>query len=524
MHGCRIFLCGHILRVSGIQIVRRIICFGGVMRKMGKIGKIWKRITSFVLATGCVCGCIFFLSGCKKSAKSYVWYEITAEYAPENRTLAGTAKVTFENGGESAISLLKFRLSPNAYRKDALYKPVSTALSASAYYSGESYGEMVISSVHGAKSWEVMGDDENILYVYLPETLYQGDWVVLDIGFLTKLASVNHRTGVTEKTVNLGNFYPVLCGVKDGGFYETPYYAEGTPFYTDSADYSLRLTLPKEYVVAATGGSVVERTLETKKVCSVSCAGAREFALTLSRSYRALETSANGKTLCYYYYADETPQATLETAAQAFAYYENVFGGYPHGVYTIAETGLCLDYAAYSGLLFLSDTLTGKNRTAAIAEGVAKQWFGDTVGSDNIENGWQSDGLAAYSATCFLDSCNEYGLRRDDLIAQALKEYRSFYDVYGSVLGRTDTRMTKHLSEFLGGYEYRCIARDKAVVMFDTFRKSVGDKNFFAGLRRYYGANRFAMVDAGALVGAFEKAGVDAHGFFDGFLSGKVIL
>ena len=84
--------------------------------------------------------------------------------------------------------------------------------------------------------------------------------------------------------------------------------------------------------------------------------------------------------------------------------------------------------------------------------------------------------------------------------------------------------MTKHLSEFLGGYEYRCIARDKAVVMLDTFRKSVGDKMFFAGLRRYYGANRFTIADVGALIGAFEKAGVDAHGFFDGFLNGKVIL
>ena len=494
------------------------------MRKVENIGRIWKRITSFVLAIGCVCMGVLTFSGCKKSAKSYTRYEITAEYAPENRTLAGTAKVTFENGGDGAVSLLKFRLSPNAYRKDALYKPVSPALSNAAYYNGESYGEMVISSVHGAKSWEVMGEDENILYVYLPETLYQGDWVVLDIGFLTKLAAVNHRTGITEKTVNLGNFYPTLCGVKNGGFYETPYYAEGEPFYTDAADYSLRLTLPKEYVVAATGGNVAERTLETKKVCSVSCAGAREFAITLSRSYRVLKKDVCGKNFVYYYYADETPQTTFDTAAQAFAYYENTFGKYPHSDYVVAETGLCLDYAAYSGLLLLSDELAGKNRTAAIAEGVAKQWWGDTVGSDNIENGWQSEGLAAYSAMCFLDSHNEYGVRRDDLIAQALQEYRSYYDVYGSVLGRTDTRMTKHLSEFLGGYEYRCIARDKAVVMLDTFRKSVGDKLFFTGLRRYYGANRFTIADVGALIGAFEKAGVDAHGFFDGFLNGKVIL
>ena len=490
---------------------------------MRKTWTVFKRAVLSLAACACTLLGLVSFTSCKKSTKSHTRYEITAEYAPENRTLAGTVKVTFENGGDGAISLLKFRLSPNAYRKDALYKPVSIANSASAYYDGESYGEMVISSVHGAKSWEVMGEDENILYVYLPETLYQGDYVVLDIGFLTKLATVNHRTGVTEKTVNLGNFYPVLCGVKNGGFYETVYYAEGTPFYTDVADYSLRLTLPKEYTVAATGG-VSERTLESKKMCSASCLNARDFALVISRSYRVLEKKVDDTILRYYYYADKNAQGSLDTVAKIFAYYSKKFGGYAHEEYFVAETGLCLDYAAYSGLLFLSDVLTDAERTAAIAEGVARQWWGQTVGSDDIENAWQSEGLAAYSSACFFEKHSEYGVRREDLTTQALKEYRSYYGVYGSVLGQTDTRMQKHLSQFLGAYEYRCISRDKSMILFDTLRKGVGDKNFFGALRRYYRSNRFSMASVGSLVGAFEKAGVDVHGFFDGFINGKVIL
>ena len=477
-----------------------------------------------MLAAVCACAGLLGFVGCKKSAKSHTRYEITAEYAPENRTLAGTVKVTFENGGDNAISLLKFRLSPNAYRKDALYRAVPSSLQGGAYYSGDSYGETVISSVYGAKNWEVQGEDENTLYVYLPKTLYRGDSVVLDIGFLTKLAAVNHRTGITAHTVNLGNFFPVLYGEKSGGFYETPYYGVGTPFYTDAADYSLRLTLPKEYAVATTGGAVEERTLETKKVCTAACANAREFALVLSRGYKLLEKNWGATRLCYYYYADQAPQATIDAAAQAFGFYEKSFGAYPYPAYLVAETGLCMDFAAYSGLLFLSDSLSDIRRTQAVAEGLARQWWGDTVGSDTIENAWQSEGLAAYSAACFFESFAEYGLRKDDLVTEALKEYRSYFDVYGSVLGRTDTRMVKPLSEYISEYEYRCLSHDKAVVLFDTLRKSIGDKKFFAALRRYYGGNCFSMASAGALIGAFEKTGVDAHGFFDGFLSGKAIL
>ena len=103
-------------------------------------------------------------------------------------------------------------------------------------------------------------------------------------------------------------------------------------------------------------------------------------------------------------------------------------------------------------------------------------------------------------------------------------EYRSYYDIYGSVLGRTDTKMVRHLKDFLSEYEYKCLAYDKPVVMLDTLRKSVGDKTFFSALKRYYKENRYKLASPHALIGAFERTGVDAAGFFDSFLQGKAIL
>ena len=216
-------------------------------------------ILSFVLALTC-------FSGCKKESFGYTRYEITAEYSPADKAIGGAVKVTYENGSDNVLSLLKFQLYPNAYREDAIYKPISSAYKSVAYYNGESYGEIVISSVNGCKNWEILGEDKNILYVYLERSLYPGDRVVLDIGFMTRLARVNHRTGITEKTVNLGNFFPILCGVKKGGFYENVYYSDGDPFYHDCAEYKIHLKLPKEYIMASTGEVVGNRTLESKKV------------------------------------------------------------------------------------------------------------------------------------------------------------------------------------------------------------------------------------------------------------------
>ena len=483
-----------------------------------------KRILGWILILVCTAVSAITLSGCKKEENVHSRYEIIAEYVPENRTLTGTAKVTFENGTDSEFSVLKFQLYPNAYRKDALYAPVSTVYRSSAYYNGDSYGEMVISSVHGSKNWEVVGEDENVLYAYLERPLYPGDKVVLDIGFMTKLASVNHRTGVTAHTVNLGNFFPILCGLKDGGFVETVYYSDGDPFYSDCADYKVTLTLPKEYVVAATGAIMEERTLESKKVHTMSATNVRDFAMVLSEKFRVTTTKVGETTLSYYYYQDQTPKKTLDLIEESFCFYEKTFGEYPYGNYAVAQTGFCYGGMEYPCLSFVSDALSEDGKARAVAHETAHQWWYGVVGSDQIENAWQDEGLAEYSTLAFFEEYEKYGFTRETLVKEAIEEYRSYYDVYGSVLGRTDTRMTRHLKDYLSDYEYKCISYDKAVVMWDTLRKSVGEKKFFDGLKKYYQNCKFKMATPYDLIGCFEKTGLDVSGFFDSFLEGKAIL
>ena len=477
-----------------------------------------KKIVAILLSFALGLAVLPSFSGCKKQTKTTSRYEINAEYVPQNGTLTGTVKVTFENVYDNEISVLKFALYPNAYREDALYKPVSKTCENGAYYQGESYGEMVISSVNGAKNWEVMGEDENILYAYLERSLFPDDKVVLDIGFMLKLASVNHRTGITSRTVNLGNFFPILCGIKNGGFYETVYYSDGDPFYSDCADFKVTLKTPKEYAVACTGETVQEKALESKREYTMYASNVRDFAIVLSDSFKKLQTRVGDTDIVYYYYDDKQAEEHLTLAKESFAYYEQTFGEYPYGQYTLAQTGFCHGGMEYPMLSMISDCLNEREYVRVIAHETAHQWWYGVVGSDQIENAWQDEGLAEYSALTFFETHEKYEVKREDAVNDALKEYRSYYDVYGSVLGRTDTNMTRHLKDFLSDYEYKCLSFDKAIVMFDTLRKSVGDKKFFGGLKKYYAENKYAIATPEDLIGAFEKAGLDVHGFFDSFL------
>ena len=483
-----------------------------------------KKIVSFLFVCIFLVALLLAVPSCKKQTEVHSRYEITAEYIPENSTLTGVAKVIFENRTSDELSILKFQLYPNAYRKNALYRPVSTAYEDTAYYNGESYGEMVISSVNGAKNWEVEGEDNNVLYAYLERSLFPEERVVLDVGFMIKLAQVEHRTGITRKTVNFGNALPILCAYQNGGFAETVYYSDGDPFVSNCADYKLTLKTPKEYQLVSTGDILSERTLESKKEYVVTASNVRDFAFVLCDKYNKAETVVNGKTIAYYYYQDENAKETLGIASEAFAYYEKTFGEYPYSSYTLAQTGLCLSGMEYPMLSLISDRLKKDEIARTVAHETAHQWWYAVVGNDQIRNAWQDEGLAEYSAITFFENYEKYGVERDAVVADALKEYRSYYDVYGSVLGRTDTQMTRHLKDFLSDYEYKCLSYDKAVVMFDTLRKSVGDKKFFAGLKKYYNENAFSIALPESMVGAFERVGLDVGGFFDSFLSGKAIL
>jgi len=154
----------------------------------------------------------------------------------------------------------------------------------------------------------------------------------------------------------------------------------------------------------------------------------------------------------------------------------------------------------------------------------AHQWWYAAVGSDQINNAWQDEGLCEYSTKMFFDDHEEYGVSGKKFVDDALSAVREYYRVYGSVFGEADTRMTRNLSEYLSEYEYRTIAYDKGTVLFDTLKKSVGKKKFVSALKRYYSENKFKTVEPADLIGAFEKTGVDVAGLFESFLSGKGIV
>ena len=457
-------------------------------------------------------------------------YEINAEYREDACAVSGTAKVTFSNGYEKELEEIKFNLYPNAYRKNALYPAVGEGERGSAYYSGESYGEITITSVNGGKGWVVEGADENILSVALIRPLSKGEEITLDISFVTELANVEHRLGVGRDAVHLAYFYPRLCAYQDGVFLEDESSAFGSPFRSDVSNYTISLTLPSEYVVLGGGRYEMTKVLESKTKYLFELENARDFACVFSKKLKINNFPlrlASGKMIELSYASiDEKMDETkiIELLQNAIKYYSQTFGEYPYSTLSVISTNLSLPSSTHTAMVILSSSLSEKDAVGALSREIAKQWWGKCVGSDDVSEAWQSEALCEYSAITFFENYEGYGMCRNELVKKCLEEYRSYFSVYGSVFGGVDTRMSRGLKEYSCAHEYKCLARDKGVVMFDTLRKSVGDKNFFKALSYYYQKNRHVNTKPLAMYEAFEKNGMDVDGFFNSFLTGKAVI
>ncbi|MBE7089131.1 MAG: M1 family metallopeptidase [Clostridiales bacterium] len=464
-----------------------------------------------------------FASSCE-GQKDISTYIISAKYDEEEKTLTATMDFTFFNDTEREISDLKFNLYGNAFRQGAVCSPVYSAYRDLAYYNGESYGSMSVLNVENCSAWDVAGEDENILRVNLSSPVKPNGRAQIKVNYELKLAEVNHRTGVTQKTVNLGNFYPVLCALIGDEYIEATYSAIGDPFVSNCANYTVNFDLPQGYTAATSGRRTLNEDLDKRVKQSFEIENARDFAAVLSKDFLVETRQVDGVEVSYYYYKDDAPQAVLNATAESLQYFSQAFGSYAYSTLSVVQTGFCYGGMEYPALTMISDTLNESEAIYTTVHETAHQWWYAAVGSDQINSAWQDEGLTEYSTLMFFENTPDYGFTKTGLIGSATKSYRAYFSVYKQLFDEVNTAMNRPLNEFLSDYEYTNIAYNKGLILFDTLRNSIGDEKFIACLKNYYGQNAFKIASVDDLYSAFNSCGTDLKGFFESFVEGKIII
>lgn len=462
--------------------------------------------------------------GCE-ATRNITSYEIDCEYL--DGAVFGTEKVEFYNSTDNAFKELKFNLFGNAFREGAKYSPVSAQYNYQAYKWGKSYGKAEISAVRidgEDAEFTIGGEDMNILSVSLKKEVFPNERAAVEIDFNTVLAKVIARTGINDDTVNLANFYPILCGTENGAFYECVYYANGDPFFSEPADYTVTFTRDKKYAAAASGALVSETETDGKVTSHYELKNARSFAFVLSDKFEVVSEKVGDTEIIYYGYGDENSEEILLAARQSLTFFADKWGEYPYKTYSVVKTPFIQGGMEFTALSFISDDLESAAKKEVTVHETAHQWWQTVVGNNEIEHPFIDEGLAEYSVVLFYEAHPEYGYTRENLVKSAEQTYKIYCSVYNKIVGKVDTTMTRSVPEYTSEYEYVNISYVKACIMYDYLRQTVGDTKFFAGLRRFYDENAYKTATPESLVGAFERAGANSNGFFESFFNGTVII
>ena len=486
-----------------------------------------KKTVLTLIALCLLAACCITLASCKTdkmktAVKNGDQYTIVASYDQSAHILSAVQTVRVTNRSENSFDSVKFHIYANQYRQEA-NSVVPNVYRAKAYPNGDSYGDISFDSVKVDGSpvpYTVEGVDCDILSVPIEGGLFPDGSATVEMTYQVQLANIRHRLGYNDNTVNLGNWYPVLCHIDNGNYTASPYYNIGDPFVTDVANYNVSLTLPDNYVVASTGELIEATKADGFVTYNYKAEAVRDFAAVLSSQFTKLSQTVGNTQVNYYYYADTEPEASLATACGMLEYLNKNVGTYPYSQYNVAETEFCYGGMEYPNLVMIT---SGSNSyKEAIAHETAHQWFYGIVGNDQIADAWMDEGLSEYLTYLYMDSTGATPLTRN--ILGCTQTYVGYVDVLSRYYVNIDRSM-RSIDSYKNDSEYVIFTYVKGSLMFNTVYETVGATKFWKSLKDYFDQAQFTVAKSSQLIGCFATAcGEEAGNIFTRFIEGKEVI
>ncbi len=479
---------------------------------------------------------VLFLSGCQAPTKleqirdNISNYDIVATLDYENKRLFADEKVEYKNNAEQDLNELKFHLYPNAFREEAeKTKCVNSTQFSRAYPNGFSEGGININAVavnDKNVEYAVTGDEKNILSITLEDALRPNNIVCVDIKFDLIIPNCAHRFGYSENTLNLGNWYPIVCVFEGREFMTDGYCANGDPFYSDVSNYNVTLNYPSNLSLAHTGEKIGESISKDVTSTIIKACVVRDFACVFSEKFTK-ESSNVGETLInYFFYDDPEYKKHLQVGIDAVNTFNQTFGLYPYAVLNIVKSNFFQGGMEYPQLVYISDKIENEEEYInVIVHEIAHQWWYGVVGNNECEYAWIDEGLAEYSTALFYDKNPVYGKTTSDVLNAALSSYLLFVDVYKEVYDDFDSSMNRNIHKFGTESEYVYLTYVKGVLMFDSICELIGDKKMERSLSQLYTEFCFQNVKPVDVIQTFEKVShKKLGGYIMSWLDGSVIF
>ena len=393
-----------------------------------------------------VCCVLSVFCSCDNGEYKIAEYNLICNY--ENQKLLIDMQVDFSMPDN--LSEVWFNLYFNAYSETAKYFAVENLYMPQNPLYG--YGDILSVSTFGKELDYDVCRDGGLLKVNLDGERKKGERVTLFIKSLIKLSNFNHRLSAGEQTVNLGNFFPILCVYENGEFIHCPYYNIGDPFYSEVANYNVQINCEGSYSVAFSGECIgVEQADKTSYAFKGD--NIRDFALVLSKDFKVKKEQLENTQISYYYLNGDGEE--IKIVKDCLKFFSKNFYPYPYSTFSVAQSDFCYGGMEYPQIVLINKTLTGKQLLWTIVHEVAHQWWYGIVGNNQIEDAFIDEGLTEYCTNLFFYLHPEYGVSCQKDLAYKKLQYLKFTDFYVGLYGKAyNFSPSRSLAEYKNSDDY----------------------------------------------------------------------
>ena len=176
-------------------------------------------------------------------------YNINVNFAPATRIISGSEEIVYTNNSPDTLNQIWFKLYPNLYKKGAVrdFKVLPADVS-----DGVTIENFAVDGKNeNTSSLRINGTN---MFLKVP-ALLPGKQMNFSIHFSYVLNMHSHeRTGmVDDSSAFIAYFFPRIAVYDDiDGWNKLPYIGS-QEFYNDFCDFNVNVSVPKNYIVCATG-------------------------------------------------------------------------------------------------------------------------------------------------------------------------------------------------------------------------------------------------------------------------------
>jgi len=520
---------------------------------------------------------VFVLLSSAVSAQSYfqqeVNYKINVTLNDNKHELSAFENIEYINNSPNTLNEIYMHLWPNAYKNNstAMAKQLLESGDTKFYYSTpqeRGYIDSLDFKVNDKTvTWKFLHDSIDICKIILNTPLKSGEKIIITTPFHVKIPSgIFSRLGHIDQSYQITQWYPKPAVYDKNGWNYMPYLTQGE-FYSEFGSFDVSITVPKNYVLGATGDLQNEDEIkwltnkadetaamewasskktnmefpksdtETKTLRFIQ-SNVHDFAWFCDKRYHVLKGEVvtphtKNKVTTWVMFTNKEAHLwknSITYMNDAIYYYSLWNGDYPYKHCTAVDGTI----SAGGGMEYPNITVIGGSGSAfgletVIMHEVGHNWFYGMLGSNERVHPWMDEGLNSFNENRYIET--KYPEKK--LIGGAAESaIGSFFDV----------KQYKHKTEYELTYlfsarknedqpieypaykytqiNYGGIVYSKTAIVFDYLMAYLGEKKMDASMQKYFEKWHFKHPQPEDLRKVLEEeTGKNLSWFFDDMIN-----